>query len=119
MNKYVYSGFVSEIEKIAGKASLLNKIKGLFKKAPRSSKWKQHMPWAISRGVTGAGSTLAIGLVMDSLLNPEKRPKNFKEFKERTKKMLPVAGVGAITGLTKGFSEKAVEDTVKKLLKVR
>jgi len=100
MNNYLYSGFMDEMEKIAIS--------------------KKSIPWALSRGITGAGSTLAIGLVMHKVLKDlKKKEKEAKGLKSKAKAVAPLAVVGGGLGLAKGYSEKSLENVFKKLLKVR
>jgi len=101
MIKPILSGFVSEIEKLAG--------------------IKETLPWAISRGLTGGASTLAIGLTMSKALhNMKHKGKDHKEkgTVDKLKNLLPVAATGAATGLVKGMAEKGIESALKKALKV-
>ena len=94
----ILQGFRDELEKIAG--------------------FKSSLPWAVSRGLTGAGSTVVIGLTMDKVLRDLKRQrKQAKGLKSKVKALAPLAGVGLGIGLGKGFAEKNIESGVKKLLR--
>lgn len=117
MLNLVFTGFEDEMVKIAGK---LDVIKNLFKRKPEPSSFKKSIPWALSRGITGAGSTLLIGVTMNKVLKDlKKKHKASESTKEKVKALLPLAAVGAASGTTKGMSEKMIEQAVSKLMKLK
>ena len=103
MNRYEIDGFISEMDKIASMAAI-----------------KETVPWGISRGLMGGGSTVTIGLTMNKVLQDLKeKQKKAKNRWEVAKALLPLAAVGTAIGLFKGMGEKAVESSISKMMRIK
>lgn len=93
MTGHFFRGFIDEMDKLAVSA-------------PTAA-------WAMARGLTGG---IAAGLMAGSMMRMVNKGRPERERISAMGPMLSAGAIGTVTGLGKGFAEKGIERTVRKIL---